>query len=180
MGVLVTNPSLRMMFNAKGQFIIRGQMAQLERGFRTHLNMGVLHEIVHAPDNILMEEKKKLVSSFSSVRLDKMFDRTDEWWACLQRLPNPIEQTEAWVNRDQERYGGESDMVLLPWRIPFYLTTVQPRWTTYSEVGPDGPANVKAGPDSMTTWGRHRVRMVKAFDVDRAVGALDFLLREVV
>jgi hypothetical protein len=170
-----------MLFNEKGQFIIRGMMTQIDLGIRTHLNMGVLHAIVHSTDHILERERETNQKTFGSVRLDKFFERTKKFWGVLQRLPDAVYMIESWVDNDQKTNQAPlTDVVLVPFKIPFYITQVNPKYTTFSEIGESARATIEAGPDAFQRWGRHEVKLVSTFDVDRKTGPIDLLLREVV
>ncbi len=98
----------------------------------------------------------------------------------LQREEHAVQYISNWVQEEQKAYGGQSNSVALHWKLAMYLTIVNPKFTEYWRIGDSALETLEQGIDGFGQFGKHKVYIVRSFDVDRDHGPIDLLKRRVV
>jgi hypothetical protein len=168
------------LMTSMGQMLARGLMDQLQAGIQTHLNVGVLSEVIHSPDYIYEKERGTLTKNWKSAKVEQFFRRNKFHWGILQREELAEQFLENFIREEQRTFGGKTDSVLLHWKLRMYLKLVNPKFTEYYRIGSSALDRIEQGIDAPGTFGTHRAYIVRTFDIDKENGPLDLLKQTVV
>lgn len=169
----------RFLFTPKGMMLARGTMAQINLGISEYLKLGVLRCIQTANDVYLERQRKKFVDEAQSRYPQDWFERYLKFFGRFQFDENAQVNIPTLVDEDMREYGGKSNTVLMPWKIPHFQKHVNPRFTEFSRIGDSARATLESSIDSYGSLGNNKVYIVRAFDTDRNRGPIDLLKNDI-